>query len=333
MPKTESLADWRPGAGLDTLQLRATLMARIRRFFHERGVLEVDTPLLATAATTDPAIESFHTRYSGPAAAAGRPLFLGTSPEFFMKRLLAAGSGPIYQLAHVCRNGEYGVRHNPEFMMLEWYRPGFDHHALMDEIDALLAEVLDGIVDYPGARRITYRDWFVEGAGLDPWLDTTTALRQFAAERLGEENLPALDEADRDGWLDLIVTHWLEPRCEHPAQFVYDYPSSQASLARVREGQYPVAERFELYLDGVELANGFHELTDASEQQQRFEADNHRRVQRGQAEMPVDTALIAALRHGLPDCSGVALGFDRLLMFAAGAASIDEVMPFGLSRV
>ncbi len=325
--------DWRPGAGHDALRLRATLMTRIRRFFHERGVLEVDTPLLSSAATTDPAIESFHTRYTGPAAAAGRPLYLCSSPEFFMKRLLAAGSGPIYQLAHVCRNGEYGVRHNPEFMMLEWYRPGFDQHALMDEIDDFLVEVLDGLVDYRGARRISYRDWFFEGTGLDPWTEDTAALRQFAAEQLGEENLPVLDEADRDGWLDLIVTHWLEPRADHPAQFIYDYPSSQASLARVREGEYPVAERFEMYLGSVELANGFHELTDASEQRQRFEAENRRRVQRGQAEMPVDTALIGALAHGLPDCSGVALGFDRLLMHAAGAASIDDVMPFGLSRV
>lgn len=314
------------------LRLRATLMARIRRFFHEREVLEVDTPLLATAATTDPAIESFNTRYTGPLAAASRPLYLCSSPEFFMKRLLAAGSGPIYQLAHVCRNGEYGARHNPEFMMLEWYRPGFDHHALMDEVDSLLAEVLDGITGYPGARRIPYRDWFIEGVGLDPWLDTTAALRDFAAKQLGEAHLPTLGEDDRDSWLNLIVTHWLEPGCKHPAQFVYDYPSTQASLARVREGQYPVAERFELYLGGVELANGFNELTDASEQFQRFEADNRHRAQRGQAEMPVDTALIAALGHGLPDCSGVALGFDRLLMFAAGAASISDVMPFGLSR-
>lgn len=308
-------------------------MARIRGFFHERNVLEVDTPQLASAATTDPAIDSFQTDYTGPGAAHGKPLYLCSSPEFFMKRLLAAGSGAIFQLAHVFRNGEHGARHNPEFMMLEWYRPGFDHHALMDEIDDLLVEVLDGLVDYRAARRIGYRDWFLEETGLDPWLDDTCAFRGFASEKLGIETLPALDDTDRDGWLDLVVTHWLEPRLGHKTQFVYDYPPSQASLARVRNGRYPVAERFELYAGGVELANGFHELTDAKEQAQRFEAENRCRVQRGQAEMPVDAALIGALAHGLPECSGVALGFDRLLMLATGASAIDAVMPFGLDHV
>ncbi len=250
-----------------------------------------------------------------------------------MKRLLAAGSGPVYQLAHVFRNGEYGARHNPEFMMLEWYRTGFDHHALMNEIDDLLAAVLEGLVDCRPARRIRYRDWFIEGTGLDPWVDNAGAFRQFASEKLGEETLPDLDETDRDGWLDLLVTHWLEPRLGRLAQFVYDYPPTQASLARVRNGEYPVAERFELYLGGVELANGFHELTDADEQQQRFEAENRRRLQNGQADVPIDSALIGALSHGLPDCSGVALGFDRLLMLAAGTSTIDAVMPFGLTRV
>jgi lysyl-tRNA synthetase class 2 len=332
VPKTEAVTDWRPGVGNDVLRMRATLLARIRDFFREREVLEVDTPALSSAAATDSAIESFLTRYTGPGAAGGKPLYLGSSPEFFMKRLLAAASGPIYQLAHVFRNGEYGAHHNPEFMMLEWYRPGFDHHALMDEVDQFMVTVLDGFAEYSPAVRISYRDWFIEGAGLDPWCDDAGAFRQFALREFGSA-LPALDETDRDGWLDLIVTHWLEPRLGPAAQFVYDYPPSQASLARLRDGEYPVAERFELYFGGVELANGFHELADAGEQQQRFIAENQRRTQQGKAEMPIDRALIGALTYGLPDCSGVALGVDRLLMVATGAATLEAIMPFDLGRV
>jgi len=311
--------------------MRAALLTRIRNYFHEQDVLEVDTPILSSAATTDPFIESFKTCYTGPGAGDGKPLYLHTSSEFFMKRLLAAGSGPIYNLAHVFRNGEFGARHNPEFMMLEWYRPGLDHHALMDEVDDLLAVVLDGLADYRPAQRISYREWFVEGTGLDPWVDSGTAFRQFASQQLGE-SLPALDEDDMDGWLDLIVTHWLEPRLGTAAQFVFDYPPSQASLARLRGGEQPVAERFELYFGAVELANGFHELADADEQQQRFAADNVCRTKRGQPQMPADEALIGALAHGLPDCSGVALGFDRLLMVAMEASRIEATMPFGFDR-
>ena len=311
--------------------MRAMLLARIRDFFRDRHVLEVDTPMLSSSATTDPAVESFRTCYTGPGAADGKLLNLHTSPEFCMKRLLAAGSGPIYQLAHVFRNGELGERHNPEFMMLEWYRPDFDHHALMDEVDDLLAAVLDGLIDYKPARRISYREWFVRETGLDPWIDDVDAFRQFAAQNL-TGILPALDEDDIDGWLDLIVTHWLEPRLGMEGQFVFDYPPSQASLARLRNDEFPVAERFELYFGMIELANGFHELTDADEQRQRFALENARRAQGGQPEMPIDERLIGALAHGLPDCSGVALGFDRLLMVLEGASAISSVMPFGLGR-
>ena len=308
------------------------LLARIRDFFRDRGVLEVDTPVLSSSATTDPAITSFQTCYTGPGSAQAQPLYLNTSPEFFMKRLLAAGSGPIYQLAHVFRDGEYGARHNPEFMMLEWYRPGLDYHGLMDEIDDLLVKVLDGLLDYQPARRISYRQWFIDGTGLDPWNDEVSAFREFAAQQLGE-SLPALDADDKDGWLDLIVTHWLEPRLGTGAQFVFDYPPSQASLARLRGDEYPVAARFELYIDTVELANGFHELSDRDEQQQRFAEENRKRERLGMTSMPIDHALLDALAHGLPDCSGVALGFDRLLMVAAGASRIDSVMPFGFNGV
>lgn len=311
--------------------MRATLLARVRAFFAERGVLEVDTPILSHAAATDPAIESLVTAYRGPGGAGSLPLYLHSSPEFCMKRLLAAGSGAIYQLSHVFRNGESGRRHNPEFMLLEWYRPGFDPYALMNEVDALLEWLLDGYIAYQPARRITYRQWFMDETGLDPWSDPPAVFRSFSREHLSSvpEGLP---DDDLDPWLYLLLTHWLEPRLPRGAVFVHDYPVSQASLARVRSDPLPVAERFELYLHGVELANGFHELASSEEQARRFSHDNDLRLACGQRQMPVDTRLLASLEHGLPDCSGVALGFDRLVMLAAGLTTIDSVMPFSLQR-
>lgn len=332
MPRTDntSRSDWRPGTRLEVLQLRALLLARIRDFFLQRGVLEVDTPHISAAATTDPAIESFQTCYQGPGMD-GAPGFLHTSPEFAMKRLLAAGSGPIFQLCHVFRNGEFGSRHNPEFMLLEWYRPGFDQYALMDEVDALLGEVLEGLYDYQAARRLDYRRWFLDETGLDPWNDGVAAFAAFARDSLGSvpDGMP-VDELDP--WLDLLITHWLEPKIGDAAVFVMDYPPGQASLARVRQQVLPVAERFELYVRGMELANGFCELADAAEQRQRFIMDNEARRAAGQAEMPMDRRLLAGLEHGLPDCSGVAIGFDRLVMIAAGLSNIDVAMPFGMER-
>ena len=333
MPRTDQAAksDWRPGADLEILKLRARLLARVRAFFAQRGVLEVDTPILSRAATTDPAIESLVTAYQGPGSAGSLPLYLHSSPEFCMKRLLAAGCGAIYQLSHVFRNGESGRRHNPEFMLLEWYRPGLEPHALMEEIDTLLAQVLDGYIAYQPARRITYRQWFIDETGLDPWSDPPAAFRSFAREQLA--SVPdTLPQDDRDPWLYLLLTHWLEPRLPPGAVFVHDYPVSQASLARVRRQPLPVAERFELYLHGVELANGFHELADSEEQLRRFSHDNDVRQVHGQRVVPVDTRLLAALEHGLPDSSGVALGFDRLVMLAAGLADIDRAVPFSLQR-
>jgi lysyl-tRNA synthetase class 2 len=217
-------------------------------------------------------------------------------------------------------------------MLLEWYRPGFDPHALMEEIDALLARLLDGYIAYQPAKRITYRQWFMDETGLDPWSDSPAAFRSFAAEHLASvpEGLP---DDDRDPWLYLLLTHWLEPRLPPGAVFVHDFPVSQASLARVRRLPLPVAERFELYVHGVELANGFHELADSDEQLRRFSHDNAVRQVQGQPRMPLDTRLLAALKHGLPDSSGVALGFDRLVMLAAGLNDIDSVMPFSLQRI
>jgi len=334
VPRTETRSgvDWRPGAELETLKLRALLLARVREYFVRQGVLEVDTPLLSRGATTDPAIESCSSIYRVAGSQQAIPLYLQTSPEFFMKRLLAAGSGPIYQFCHVFRNGESGRRHNPEFMLLEWYRPGFGMQAMMDEVDALMTEVLEGLAEYSPARRVRYRQWFLDETGLDPWRDTVPTFRRFAETRL--PSVPdGMPENDLDPWLDLLVSHWLEPRLGAGAVFVHDYPVSQASLAQVRTGEEQSAERFELYFNGMELANGFHELADGEEQLLRFEKDNTRRTDNRQAPMPIDHALIAALEQGLPDCSGVAIGFDRLLMATTGMADIDRAMAFSLNRV
>ncbi|SCZ50024.1 EF-P lysine aminoacylase EpmA [Thiohalomonas denitrificans] len=317
--------DWRPAASLGTLQERARILFRIRAFFEARGVWEVDTPILSRAGTTDPHIDSFVSRYQGPGAAGGLPLYLHTSPEFPMKRLLAAGSGPIFQMAKVFRQGEAGRLHNPEFTLLEWYRPGFGMAQLMDEVEALVRCFLD----YPAARRVTYARLFEEVVGLDPHRADVAQLAACAcASGLG--SLPDLG-GDRDAWLHLLFSHRVEPVLEG-LTFVHDYPTSQAALARIREGDPPVAERFELYVDGVELANGFHELSDAAEQRSRFAAERGQRRSAGQEDIAADGRLLQALEHGLPDCSGVALGVDRLVMRTLGLDSVADVIAFPVER-
>lgn len=322
-------ADWPPSASLDALRLRAELLGRIRRFFAARGVLEVDTPILSAAAATDPHLESFATEYAGPGGS--RRLYLQTSPEFAMKRLLAAGSGPIYQVAHAFRQGEYGSRHNPEFTLLEWYRTGCDHHGLMDEVEALVRTLLEGRRPLGAGERLSYAQAFRRHAGVDPLRDDVARLRRRAQEH--GIALGAAKPGERDAWLDLLLTHVVEPELGRTGPtFLYDYPPSQAALARVRPDTPPVAERFELYVDGMELANGFHELGDAREQARRFAADLQQRKARGLAEVPSDTRLLAALEAGLPPCAGVALGLDRLLMLAAGRKRLSEVLSFELGR-
>ena len=303
------------------------MLHRIRAFFHERGVWEVETPLLSAGASTDPFLESFVTRYRGPGAAGGRDYYLQTSPEFAMKRLLAAGSGPIYQICKSFRNGEFGAHHHPEFTMLEWYQPGYNHHDLMDEVESLICAILG----CGGAQRLTYKALFERHLGLDPHGSGIDELRQCAT--FHGIVLEGHDENDRDTWLALLLTHLIEPNlgAEQPL-FVYDYPASQAMLARLSGGTPAVAERFELYVGGVELANGFHELCDAGEQRQRFEKNQQARSAMGLPEVPVDGALLAALDSGLPDCAGVALGVDRLVMLAIGAASLSEVVSFPIDR-
>ena len=305
------------------LHLRAALYALIRAFFAERGVLEVETPILSEAGNTEPNIESFSTRFSGHADAGSRERWLRTSAEFPLKRLLAAGAGDCYELGRVFRNGEAGRRHNPEFTMLEWYRVGWDHHRLIDETIALVQAALASCGRRGEVVELDYRDWFRSGLGLDPF---TASIAQLRAP-LADVRIDG-DDLGRDDWLDLLVTHRLQPA--FPADrltVVRDYPATQCALAKIRDGDPPVAERFEVYLGPQELANGYHELTDSAEQRARFERDNARRRARGQRELPIDERLLAALPH-MPACAGVALGIERLLMGMSDSDDIRDVIAF-----
>ena len=309
----------------DMLQARARLVAQIRDFMAEREVLEVDTPALSPCANTDPQVESAPVSLTLPGAPGPATWYLSASPEFAMKRLLAGGSGSIYQICKAFRNGEQGRRHQLEFTLLEWYRVGFDHHALMDETAALLRDL-----GWRTTERRSYRACFEASFGFNPHEAEPECL--LAAARKAGFAGGAAAEVDKGTLLDFLFSHGPGPKLglEQPL-FVYDYPACQAALARLRPARdgrgYPVAERFELFIAGLEIANGFHELTDAAEQRRRFEAENRLRQARGQALMPVDEALLAALERGLPDCAGVALGVERLLMALTGATSIAEVNP------
>jgi lysyl-tRNA synthetase class 2 len=317
--------DWQPGASLLALRRRADLYADIRAFFAARSVLEVETPALSAAAVTDRHIESLRTQ----AMIDGPTLYLHTSPEFPMKRLLAAGSGDIWQLCKVFRAGEAGRRHNPEFSMLEWYRLGYDHHHLMDEVAELLAE-LDPTTAQPPTR-LSYAEAIADYAGLDVVSASAAEIRQCIAD-----NGVALPEGlgdDRDLWLDLLMSTVIAPRFPPDAYtFLHDYPASQAALSRIVPGEPPVAARFEVFRGELELANGFWELADAHEQRARFEAEQDLRRAAGQVVPPLDERLIGALHHGLPDCAGVALGVDRLLMLLLGTNDIRDVLAFSLER-
>jgi lysyl-tRNA synthetase class 2 len=304
----------------------------VRTFFAERGVLEVETPILSSAAATDPHLASLLTRYTGPGAATGQALHLHTSPEFPMKRLLAAGAGSIYQICKVFRDGESGRRHNPEFSMLEWYRLGFDHHRLMEEVAALVVYVLGTRLPSTTAEKLCYRDAFMRYCDLDPHVATVGDFAE-RAQRYGVSIPAGMPNDDLDPWRDLLLTHVIEAQLGRAGMtFLYDYPASQAALARVRGDDPALGERFELYIEGIEIANGFHELGNPEEQRHRFEEDLRRRRALGLPALPMDEHLLAALRHGLPECAGVALGVDRLMMLAAGAQSIDEVLAFPLGR-
>jgi len=321
---------WMPGASADAIRLRAWVNRLIREFFHARDVLEVETPVLSQAGNTDPNIASFQLEFSGRSDDAPRTRWLRTSPEFALKRLLAAGIGDCYELGRVFRDGEAGGRHNPEFTMLEWYRIGWDHHRLIGEAAELIQSALGLVGREVGVRVVTYRDLYREALGLDPFLACDDQLRAA----LGDVVINPVG-LGRDDWLDLLMTHRLQPNFD-PGELlaVIDYPASQCALARVRMGDdgHAVAERFELYLGPLELANGYHELRDAQEQAARFARDNELRNARAQRIIPIDQRLLSALQAGLPACAGVALGVDRLMMGLLGTDRIDDVLAFGFDR-
>ena len=318
---------WPPTASLGALQQRAHVLSQIRDFFAEREVLEVDTPTMARAGVTDIHLNNFITEFVGPGAAHGLSLYLQTSPEFHMKRMLAAGYGAIYQICKAYRNEESGRLHNPEFTMLEWYRPGFDHRQLMDE----MADLLQLVLACQEPARITYQAAFIAVLGVCPLTASLAELRQ-AGVGLGADNLLETEQ-DRDTLLQLLFALGVEPKIGQTSPcFVYDFPASQAALARISPADPRVAERFEVYFKGIELANGFHELTDATEQAARFAQDNKLRAERNLPPRPIDDYLLEALKAGLPNCAGVALGVDRLVMLAMGAERLEQVMAFPVSR-
>lgn len=321
-----------PSADIEQLKQRASIIQTIRQFFISRNLLEVETPVLSQAGVTDIHLFCFKTVFIGPEispekqALSGVPLYMQTSPEFHMKRLLAAGSGSIFQISKAFRNEESGRFHNPEFTLLEWYQVDFDHFQLMDEMDQLLQLVLS----CGQAKRLSYQQAFIEVLDVDP-LSATVAQLIEAGNGLNLGEVLTL-ETDKDTILQLLFCVAIEPVIsqEQPC-FVYDFPASQAALARISPDDHRVAERFEVYYKGIELANGFHELSDGAEQLKRFEKDNLLRKQNNLPEMPIDYRFVESLKK-LPDCAGVALGIDRLIMLALDKDHINDVLSFNIER-
>ena len=312
---------WKPSATLETLRLRAEIIASIRTFFARREVLEVETPALSAAGSTDPNLEPVMARVR--ALGAGRH-YLMTSPEYSMKRLLAGGSGDVYQVCRVFRDGELGRWHQPEFTLLEWYRVGWNEVELMAEVDELLRTVLAAHRPRASTVRLSYREAFHRYLNIDPAAEAVAL-----GHRLRDGNVSVPDDVDRDGLLDLAMGALIAPRFDpQDITFIHDYPAAQAALARIKPPSGEVAARFEAFSGGLELANGYHELTDAGEQRQRFEDEQRKRRAAGRSVPPLDESLLAALDHGLPDCAGVAVGVDRLVAIAADLDNVADTMSF-----
>lgn len=322
--------DFAPTASLETLRLRARLLQRLRAFFDGRSFVEVETPLLSADTVIDRHLDPLSvTLFADPREpAVGRRMWLQTSPEFAMKRLLAAGATAIYQVTRSFRGGERGPQHNPEFTIVEWYRVG----DAMAEGMRLLAELAEEMLEADSAERLTYRDAFQAHVDLDPHTASCEQLADAARKhKLSPPTGLAWD--DRDGWLDLLLVELVEPHLGQEAPTIlYDYPATQAALARVRDDDPPVAERFELYVRGIELANGYHELLEPEELRERNRATNRQRAEEGKYTLPEESRLLPAMEQGLPPCTGVALGFDRLVMLAAGVADVSQAMAFSVDR-
>ncbi len=326
---TGDAADWRPTAGLAALQRRAAMLAELRAFFAERGVLEVETPLLSTETTLDLHLEPLSSRVDAPGVE-GKRMYLQTSPELAMKRLLAAGSDSIYQVCKAFRGGERGRWHNPEFTILEWYRVGWDVHRLMREVAALIETLLAGSRRLEPAVYASYADLLQRHAGVDPYDSSTEALRQAVEDTASPVDTGGLD---RDDLLSRLFGERVEPRfAPDRVTVVFDYPASQAAMAQLNSSDPRTAERFEAYVGPIELANGYGELRDPAEQRQRLERDLASRRETGRPLPPMPSRFLAALESGLPPCAGVALGFDRLLGLELGAGRIDELVAFPVER-
>jgi lysyl-tRNA synthetase class 2 len=322
--------DFRPSASWENLALRAELLGKLRAFFHQREFLEVETPVLSVDTVIDRHLDPLLlANFDLPIA--GLPegkLYLQTSPEFHMKRLLAAGAPSIYQVARAFRAGERGRLHNPEFTLVEWY--GLGHS--MDEGMRFLSDLCEALLDRGTANRISYTEAFEQHAGVNPH---TCDLHDLfsAASTNGIAPPDSIDPYERDGWLDLLLVELVQPHLgQDGPTILYDYPASQAALAQVRESDPPVAERFELYVAGIELANGYHELLDPAELGRRNQTANEQRAGDDKPTLPEESRLLFAMTHGLPPCCGAALGFDRLVMIAAGAEKIDDVLAFPIER-
>jgi|TARA_B110001469_G_scaffold34711_1_gene34955 lysyl-tRNA synthetase class 2 len=319
---------WQPSADIEQLQLRARVISQIRAFFAARNLLEVDTPVMSHYGVSDPHIDSIAAGYATHGDLSDQPMtqpmYLMSSPEYAMKRLLAAGSGNIYQIAKAFRNGEVGRRHNTEFTLLEWYRLDFDLQQLMQEVAELIDTVLKGaVLEW---HFWSYRQAFETILSINP---LTASDADIQAKALAHVDIQMDACAPRNTWLDLLMSHCIEPKLP-TACFIFDYPASQAALARLYTDEFghQVARRFEVYVNGIELANGYHELTDAHEQERRFALDNVTRLTMGKTPMAADIRLLQALQAGLPECAGVALGIERLLMLTSGETDIAKVMAF-----
>lgn len=322
----EHVGDFRPTASWEALRRRAALLRQVRQFFDERQFLEVETPLLSADTVVDLHLDPLQvTLFDDPRCPAEGPRrWLQTSPEFGMKRLVAAGAEAIYQITRAFRGAERGPLHNTEFTLVEWYRVGDDLATGMQLLDDLAHTTLGR----GPAERLSYAEAFARAAGIDPLRADTPALAQ-AARHHGLQGPAPWPDDDRDAWLDWLLVTCVAPTLGRTQpSIVFDYPASQAALAVIRPGDVPVAERFELFVDGIELANGYHELTDAAALRARIAAANRDRTAAGKPVLPADSRLLAAMEHGLPPCAGVALGFDRLAMVAQGATSLSQVLAF-----
>lgn len=314
---------WQPNIDLQNLQIRAKILQKIRNFFIDKNILEVQTPILSQFAVTDLHLHSFSTKFID--GANNQTLYLITSPEYHMKRLLASGAGAIFQITPVFRNGEQGAKHNPEFTMLEWYRPDFS----MDDLIAEIGEFLQNVFDFPALKKISYQEVFKQILKFDPLEINAQELAKIAKNY----GLQTDKLENRDLYLEFLFSYCIEPKIAQTTPVaVFDFPASQAALAKLDQNDPRVAKRFEIYFKGLELANGFNELTDPLEQQKRFKLDNQLRKQQNLTQMQIDNNFIDALKQGLPNCSGVAIGLDRLFMLYLNQKNIKNVLTFDISN-